>query len=97
MNKGKEDEWRFTGFYGEPDTRNRHEFWAKLRRLKSKFALLWLYAGDFNKITKADEKLGGRFRPRRQMEVFRDVLDECEFKDLGLWEGNTHGVGDRKG
>ena len=31
------------------------------------------------------------------MEVFRDVLDECEFKDLGLWEGNTHGVGDRKG
>ena len=24
LNKGKEDEWRFTGFYGEPDTRNHH-------------------------------------------------------------------------
>jgi len=25
VNKGKEDEWRFTGFYGEPDTNIRHE------------------------------------------------------------------------
>ena len=31
------------------------------------------------------------------MEVFRDVLDECEFKDLGLWEGNTHGIGGQVG
>ena len=69
MNKGKEDEWRFTGFYGELDTRNRHESWAKLRRLKSKFTLLWLCAEDFKKITKVDEKLGGRFKPRRQMEA----------------------------
>ena len=22
VNKGREDEWRFTGFYGEPNTRN---------------------------------------------------------------------------
>ena len=43
--------------------------------------------GDFNEITKIDEKLGGRFRPRRQMEAFRDVLDECEFKDLGFVGG----------
>ena len=87
MNKGKEGEWRFTSFYGEPDTRNRHESWAKLRKLKEKFNLPWLCAGDFNEITKADEKLGGRFRPRRQMEAFRDVLDECEFKDLGFVGG----------
>jgi len=25
VNKGKENEWRFTGFYGEPDTNLRHE------------------------------------------------------------------------
>ena len=24
INKGKEDEWRFTSFYGEPDTRNHY-------------------------------------------------------------------------
>ena len=36
---------------------------------------------------KADEKLGGRFRPIRHMEAFREVLDECEFKDLGYVGG----------
>ena len=87
VNKGKEEEWRFTNFYGEPDTRNRHESWAKLRRLKSKYTLSWLCVGDFNKITKIDEKFGGRFKPMSQMEAFRDVLDECEFKDLGFVGG----------
>ena len=40
INKGKDDEWRFIGFYGEPDTRNHHISWATLRRLKSKYSLL---------------------------------------------------------
>ena len=35
IDKGKEEEWRFTNFYGEPDTRNRDESWGKLRRLKT--------------------------------------------------------------
>ncbi|KAL4609732.1 hypothetical protein ACB092_08G002500 [Castanea dentata] len=87
VNKGKEDEWRFTKFYGEPDTSNRHESWEKSRRLKNRFTLPWLCAGDFNEILKADEKLGGRFRPIRQMEASREVLDECEFKDLGYVGG----------
>ena len=87
LNKGLEDEWRFTGFYGELDTRIRNESWDKLRRLKNKFTLPWLCAGDFNEILKADEKLGGRLRPIRQMEAFREVLDECEFKDLGYVGG----------
>ena len=65
INKGKVDEWRFTGFYGEPDTRSRDESWEKLRRLKTKFSLPWLCAGDFNEILKADEKLGGRVWPPR--------------------------------
>ena len=87
INKGKDDEWRFTGFYGEPDTRNRDESWEKLRRLKNKFTLPWLCAGDFNEILKADEKLGGRSRPTRQMEAFREVIAECGFKDLGYVGG----------
>lgn len=40
--------------------------------------------GDFNKVTRAHEKLGGRHRPSRKIEVFRDVLDECRFQDLGF-------------
>ena len=87
VNKGKEEEWRFIGFYGEPDTRNRNESWAKLRRLKSKYTLPWLCVEDFNEITRLDEKMGGRFRLRSQMEAFRDVFDEREFKDLGFVGG----------
>lgn len=87
VNKGKEDEWRFTGFYGEPDTNNRHESLAKLRRLKSKLTIQWLYVGDFNEIAKADKKLGERLRPVKHMKAFRDVLDECGFKDLGFVGG----------
>ena len=84
INNGKDDGWRFIGFYGEPDTRNHHISWATLRRLKSKYSLPWLYVGDFNEITRAHEKLGGRLRSSKQMEDFRDVLDECGFQDLGF-------------
>ena len=33
------------------------------------------------------KKLGGRQRLARQMEEFRDVLDECGFRDLGFMGG----------
>ena len=28
-------------------------------------------------------KLGGAIRPHNQMQLFRDVIDECNFMDLG--------------
>lgn len=37
INKSKENDWRFTGFYGESDTQKRHESLAKLRSLKLEF------------------------------------------------------------
>ncbi|XP_075645796.1 uncharacterized protein LOC142616949 [Castanea sativa] len=83
INKNRPDEWRFTGFYGELDTHKRHESWTKLRDLKSKKTSPWLCAGDFNEITLQLEKVGGRPRPHSQMQPFRDVLDDCNFIDLG--------------
>ena len=98
INKGKEDEWWFTGFYGEPGTRNRYISWATLRRLKSKYSLSWLCADNFNEITRANEKFEGRLRLSKQMEDFRDVLDECGFQDLRFSSNkftwcNGHGEG----
>ena len=61
--------------------------WATLRRLKAKYLLPWICAGDFNKIIRAYEKLGGRLRPFKQMQDFRDVLDEYAFRDLGFVGG----------
>ncbi|XP_075665534.1 uncharacterized protein LOC142635222 [Castanea sativa] len=84
VNKGKEGEWRFTGFYGEPDTAKCHESWAKLRCLRNRHSMPWLCVGDFNEICRAHKKLGGRLRPLKQMEDFKEVLDECGFQDLGF-------------
>ncbi|KAL0004760.1 hypothetical protein SO802_012321 [Lithocarpus litseifolius] len=83
INRNKEGEWRFTGFYGEPETHKRSESWEQLRRLERKFQLPWLCAGDFNELTRADEKLGGNRRSHAQMQLFRDAIDECGFIDLG--------------
>ena len=62
INKGKEEVWRFTGFYGEPVTHKRMDSWNKLRHLHNKFNLPWLCAGDFNEIIQSSEKLGGSSR-----------------------------------
>ena len=60
INKDMEDEWRFTGFYGEPETFRRIESWNLLQSLNQKFQTPWLCAGDFNELIRSDENLGGR-------------------------------------
>ena len=39
--------------------------------------------GDFNEITRVDEKSVGAMRPEKQMQDFKDCLDFCGLKDLG--------------
>lgn len=51
--------------------------------MKSRGKAPWICAGDFNEITK-QSKIGGRTRSHGQMQAFRDVLDECDFMDLGF-------------
>ena len=45
--------------------------------------------GEFNEITRQDEKLGSVPRPHNQMQLFREVIDECGFLDLGF-EGQKY-------
>ena len=51
VNKGKDEAWRITGFYGEQMTHRRMESWNLLRELNSRMQLPWLCFGDFNEIT----------------------------------------------
>ena len=39
INKGKDDDWRFTSFYGEPTTHLRHESWSLLCDLNNRLSL----------------------------------------------------------
>ena len=40
--------------------------------------------GDFNEIIGSSEKLGGSNKSQAQMQLFQDVVDECDFIDLGF-------------
>ena len=84
INKNKEDEWQFTRFYGEPETQRKIESWNLLRSLEQKFQIPRLCAGDFNELTRSDEKVGENKRSHNQMQLFRDAIDECGFIDLGF-------------
>lgn len=78
INEGKENSWRFTRFYGYPKT-----LLSLGMSLNLSSSFLWLCARDFNEIIKSHEKLGGRARPKNQMKDLCEVLDECNFVDLG--------------
>ena len=75
--------WRFTGFYGQPDTSKREETWQILEAFGHSNVLPWLCIGDYNEILSNSEKLGGQLRPTRQMDRFREIVDLCQFRDLG--------------
>lgn len=55
INRGKENSWRFTQFYGFPKTSRHQESWDILRRLQLRNSFP-------NEITRSREKLGGRLR-----------------------------------
>ena len=38
---------------------------------------------DFNEIIRLSEKEGGHIRPKRQMELFLEVINFCALSDLG--------------
>ena len=83
INKDSDNEWRLTSFYGELETTRRTKAWDQLRYLNSQSNTPWLCVGDFNEIIRQDEKVGGGIRPHNQMQLFREVIDECGFMDLG--------------
>ena len=50
IKRGMENGWRFTGFYGAPETQLRMESWDLLRALNNQFSVPWLCGGDFNEL-----------------------------------------------
>ena len=68
IDHGMNDAWRFTGFYGDPDTANRENSWSLLRDLSSRFSIPWVCLGDFNETIRVEEKQGWMDRPERQMQ-----------------------------
>ncbi|KAA3465450.1 reverse transcriptase [Gossypium australe] len=70
-------EWRFTGFYGTPYSRDQNQVWDLLKSLSWNCTGPWLVVGDFNEIM-------GLPRDQRRMEIFRETLAECQLADIGF-------------
>ncbi|KAK6119801.1 hypothetical protein DH2020_046456 [Rehmannia glutinosa] len=79
-------QWRFTGFYGNPDKSARALSWSLIRRLSSQMSLPWLIGGDFNEILYPSEKYGGADTIQSCMDNFRATIEHCNLNDLG-WSG----------
>uniref|UniRef100_A0A453BHN4 Endonuclease/exonuclease/phosphatase domain-containing protein n=1 Tax=Aegilops tauschii subsp. strangulata TaxID=200361 RepID=A0A453BHN4_AEGTS len=65
-------QWRFTGFYGHPNWRDRNLSWEDIHNLHNKGGHPWVVLGDFNEILLSSEKEGGNARPNAMMREFRN-------------------------
>lgn len=81
------DPWRFTGFYGHPETGQRHRSWDLLRSLFRPTSASWVVMGDFNEILSSSEKSGGPLRSNPQMQAFRSAISDCNLEDMGVVGG----------
>ena len=70
VNPRIDDAWRITGFYGALETVNWEDSWSLLHCLSSQLDFPWVCIGDFNKITRLKEKLGGAIQLEKQMQDF---------------------------
>ena len=57
----------------------------------------WCCFGDFNELLEVKEKRGGAQWSHNLMQSFRDVLDECDFVDLGYFRPEFTWHGHRRG
>lgn len=57
--------------------------WSNLKTVATSFKGPWLVTGDFNEVTKANEKFGGLPINYSRISKFLNCLDFCGLIDLG--------------
>ncbi|XP_070017849.1 uncharacterized protein LOC142182616 [Nicotiana tabacum] len=88
--------YRFTGFYGLPGSHQRRQSWNIMQTLKNTSSLPWCIGGDFNDILSFGDKMGRIQQPVWRVDGFRQIVEECELRDLGFtgnrfaWESHRN-------
>ena len=76
--------WMLTCFYGWPKACQKPQSWALLNHLRSIVDGPWCCVDDFNAILHSSEKKS-KYPPQfKQMDDFRNLLDDCRLADLGF-------------
>ncbi|KAK3193164.1 hypothetical protein Dsin_024474 [Dipteronia sinensis] len=79
-------QWRFSGFYGNPNASQCGNSWGLLRCLGQVDGLLWVVGGDFNDLLSMKEKGGGSDKSISEKLAFRHTVEDCDLIDLGFSE-----------
>ncbi|KAL0454948.1 UNVERIFIED_CONTAM: hypothetical protein Slati_0834000 [Sesamum latifolium] len=89
---GDSQNWRFTGFYGHPDTASRKGTWDLLRKLSRCATRPWLCAGDYNEILSQNEKEGLIPVLNGKSRILGDAWKIVGYKIWILWAIRSHSV-----
>ncbi|XP_021743457.1 uncharacterized protein LOC110709547 [Chenopodium quinoa] len=87
-NNENEPRWRLVGIYEWPEATNKHLTWNLMRSTYASSSLPILTFGNFNEILGMHEKDGGDTRGERQIDAFREAIDDCDCRNLG-YKGNV--------
>jgi hypothetical protein len=94
---GSEYSWKFTRYYGQPNSALRGDSWNLLTYLSRIDPSDWLCIGDFNEIIDNTEKFGGAVKSTSQLNCFRSALEECSLGDPGYKGSKFTWCNDREG
>ncbi|KAH0704872.1 hypothetical protein KY289_009948 [Solanum tuberosum] len=82
--------------YAKCTQSERLQLWDSMETIASSTNLPWLVGRDFNVISNAEEKLGGRSVPESEVEDFNHCTNVCNLDDQGFkgskytwWNGRT--------
>ena len=70
--------------YGSPRFRERSLLWNNLKILSVRHNLPWAVMGDFNDVTREEEKSGGNGINSRRVFAYNECMDYCNLIDLGF-------------
>lgn len=82
--------------YAPPNYYDRKPLWEKLAYLSNYIPIPWLIMVDFNDISMASEKFGGRPPSQLKMNTFNNFFNKAKLIDLGFNGPNSTGQTARK-
>ncbi|XP_055962333.1 uncharacterized protein LOC126687828 [Mercurialis annua] len=77
-------QWKGMGMYGWSETGNKFRTCELMRQFCSNENVPLLLFGDFNLFLFNSEKQGGPVRDQRELQLFRNAINECGVADLGF-------------
>ncbi|KAK4733421.1 hypothetical protein R3W88_007682 [Solanum pinnatisectum] len=80
--------WHISIGYAKNSYNHRKILWENLRNITTSITRPWLVCGDFNEVTNALEKLGGRPSNNTKCSAFINCLDDMNMIDLDRFLSN---------